>query len=49
MTGFVDSPVCSPEPVLRQELDLSTSWWSSLRKDLERLTAVRTDRVAVRQ
>lgn len=49
LTGFVDSPICSPDPVLRQELVLSASWWSSLRTDLARLATVRADRVAVRQ
>ncbi|MFH8591615.1 phosphotransferase [Streptomyces rimosus] len=49
LTSFIDSPACSPDPVLRQELDLPASWWTSLRTDLARLAAVPTDRVAVRQ
>ncbi|WP_030665807.1 hypothetical protein, partial [Streptomyces rimosus] len=49
LTGFVDSPPCSPDPVLRQELDLPASWWASLLTDLGQLGAVPTDRVAVRQ
>ncbi len=49
LTVFVDSPICSPDPVLRRELDLPARWWTSLRTDLEQLAAVPTDRVAVRQ
>ena len=49
LTGFVDSPVCSADPVLREELELPAAWWASLRGDLELLATARTDRVAVRQ
>lgn len=49
LTDFVDSPVCSPGPVLREDLELPDAWWASLRADLDRLATARTDRVAVRQ
>lgn len=49
LTAFVDSPVCSPDPVLREELELPDAWWAQLRGDLEQLAGARTDRVAVRQ
>ncbi|RXS68077.1 hypothetical protein EST54_09925 [Streptomyces sioyaensis] len=47
--SFVSEPVCSSSPVLRQDLDLPSSWWSSLRKDLEQVNGMPTERVAVRQ
>ncbi|MGX1976893.1 phosphotransferase family protein [Streptomyces kronopolitis] len=47
--SFVSEPVCSSSPVLRQDLDLPGSWWSSLRKDLEQVNGMPTERVAVRQ
>ena len=49
LTAFVDSAICSPGPVLREELELSDEWWASLHADLAQLATVRTDRVAVRQ
>lgn len=49
LTQHVDTPVCSPEPVLSHELDLPGSWWSSLRADLETIATTATDRVAVRR
>jgi len=49
LTQFIDSPACSPSPVLREELELPDAWWTSLRADLGQLATVRTDRVAVRQ
>ncbi|MFD8217618.1 hypothetical protein ACFV2U_28860 [Streptomyces sp. NPDC059697] len=46
---FVASPTCSPEPVLRAELDLAPAWWTSLRTDLNTIAAIHTTRVAMRQ
>lgn len=49
LTQFIDSPVASASPVLREELELPAAWWASLRGDLAQLATARTDRVAVRQ
>ncbi|MFF3468691.1 phosphotransferase [Streptomyces sp. NPDC001984] len=46
---YVDETVCSPSPVLHTDLDPPTAWWDSLRTDLEYVSSVSTDRVAVRQ
>ncbi|MGW3952504.1 phosphotransferase [Streptomyces sp. NPDC004752] len=46
---YVTEPVCSPMPVLRTDPDPPTSWWDSLRTDLDYVSTVPTDRVAVRQ
>nr|WP_168506067.1 hypothetical protein [Streptomyces sp. S1D4-11]QIY94019.1 hypothetical protein HEP87_08090 [Streptomyces sp. S1D4-11] len=34
LSELVAGPTCSPEPVLRAELDLAPAWWTSLRTDL---------------
>lgn len=46
---YIDDPICSPSPVLRTDLDPPAGWWDSLRTDLEHVSRIRTDRVAVRQ
>ncbi|MFJ6654846.1 phosphotransferase [Streptomyces sp. NPDC091377] len=46
---YVTEPACSPTPVLCTDPDPPTSWWDSLRTDLDHVHAVPTDRVAVRQ
>ncbi|AVH54612.1 MULTISPECIES: phosphotransferase [Streptomyces] len=49
LSEFIASPTCSPEPVLRTELNLTPAWWTSLRTDLDTIAATHTTRVAVRQ
>jgi hypothetical protein len=49
LSQYVDEPVCSAEPVLREEPDLPGSWWGSLSRSLEQVNIATTDRVAVRQ
>ncbi|TJZ98420.1 hypothetical protein [Actinacidiphila oryziradicis] len=49
LTGYIDAPVCSPDPVLRHHLVLPETWWKSLRTDLDTIAATPTDRIAVRQ
>lgn len=40
LTAFVDEPVLSPDgPVLNKELDLSDSWFKSIRSDLDTIAA----------
>ncbi|MDG5801257.1 phosphotransferase [Streptomyces ossamyceticus] len=46
---YVAEPVASPTPVLLVDLDPPTAWWESLRTDLEYVSTVPTNRVAVRQ
>ncbi len=46
---YVTEPICSPSPVLHTDPDLPTAWWDSLRTDLDHVSTVPTDRVAVRQ
>jgi phosphotransferase family enzyme len=46
---YVTEPVASPSPVLRTDLEAPSAWWDSLRSDLEYVSSVSTDRVAVRQ
>ncbi|MFM9810928.1 hypothetical protein ACKI1J_12945 [Streptomyces scabiei] len=46
---YVEEPACSVGPVLRADLDPPAQWWSSLRRDLEYVGSIVTDRVAVRQ
>lgn len=46
---YVAEPVFSPSPVMRLDPDPPTAWWDSLRTDLEYVSTVPTDRVAVRQ
>lgn len=45
----VDEPVLSDDPIPRQDLDLSDSWWEALAGTLEKVSVVATDRVAVRE
>jgi hypothetical protein len=45
----VDEPVLSHDPVLQHGLQLPDSWWNDLAGPLERVPAVDTDSVAVRQ
>lgn len=49
LTSFAPSPVCSPEPFLRRELDLPDEWWASLRVSLGAISGVETDRVTLSQ
>ncbi|MFF1959359.1 hypothetical protein ACFVWX_20535 [Streptomyces sp. NPDC058220] len=49
LTEFADEPILSPEPVLRGELDLPGTWFTSLRTDLDTIAGTATDRIAVRQ
>lgn len=45
----VDGPVLSGDPVLQHDLELPGSWWNDLAGTLEKVAAVDTGRVAVRQ
>ncbi|MGW1728054.1 hypothetical protein ACWCQK_34785 [Streptomyces sp. NPDC002306] len=45
----VDQPVLSDDPILQHELQLPDSWWADLAGTLEKVAAVDSDRVAVRQ
>ncbi|MCX4428958.1 hypothetical protein [Streptomyces mirabilis] len=45
----VDEPVLSDDPVLQHDLQLPDSWWTGLAGSLAKVSAVDTDRVAVRQ
>ncbi|WP_426570380.1 hypothetical protein [Streptomyces canus] len=45
----VDQPVLSDDPILQRDLQLPDSWWTDLAGTLEKVSAVDTDRVAVRQ
>ncbi|KND39129.1 hypothetical protein IQ64_37150 [Streptomyces stelliscabiei] len=45
----VDEPVLSGDPVLQQDLQLPDSWWADLAGTLEKVAAVDTGRIAVRQ
>ncbi|WP_432189988.1 hypothetical protein [Streptomyces sp. Tue6028] len=45
----VDEPVLSGDPILQRELQLPDSWWEDLAGMLEKVEAVDTGRVAVRQ
>ncbi|MEU6353152.1 hypothetical protein ABZ896_28150 [Streptomyces sp. NPDC047072] len=49
LSSRVDEPVLSDDPVLQHDLQLPDSWWTGLAGTLEKVTAVDTDRVAVRQ
>ncbi|WP_086746984.1 phosphotransferase [Streptomyces scabiei] len=46
---YVTEVAVSPSPVLRTDPDPPTTWWDSLRADLDYVSRVPTDRVAVRQ
>ncbi|MFE2823542.1 hypothetical protein [Streptomyces sp. NPDC059271] len=45
----VDEPVLSDDPILQHDLPLPDTWWNDLAATLEKVSAVSTDRVAVRQ
>ncbi|MEV5803285.1 hypothetical protein [Streptomyces collinus] len=45
----VDQPVLSDDPILQHDLQLPDCWWQELAGTLEKVSAVDTDRVAVRQ
>ncbi|MFF2938049.1 hypothetical protein [Streptomyces mirabilis] len=45
----VDRPVLSDDPILRHGIQLPDSWWNDLAGTLAKVSAVSTDRVAVRQ
>jgi hypothetical protein len=45
----VGQPVLSDDPVLQRDLQLPGSWWQDLTGTLEKVAAVDTDRIAVRQ
>jgi hypothetical protein len=49
LSARVDQPVLSDDPVLQRDLQLPDSWWQDLTGALEKVAAVNTDRVAVRQ
>lgn len=49
LSAFVDEPLLSPDPVLRDELDLPGSWFETIRTNLSAIAATPTDRTAVRQ
>ncbi|MFF7534521.1 hypothetical protein ACFZB2_36270 [Streptomyces bobili] len=49
LSARVDQPVLFDDPVLQRDLQLPDSWWEDLAGTLERVGAVDTDRVAVRQ
>ncbi|MER8226096.1 hypothetical protein ABTZ58_37350 [Streptomyces sp. NPDC094143] len=49
LAARVDQPVLSDDPVLQRDLQLPDSWWQDLAGTLEKVAAVDTDRVAVRQ
>ncbi|WP_328983100.1 hypothetical protein OG258_53545 [Streptomyces mirabilis] len=45
----VDQPALSDDPILQHDFQLPDSWWTDLAGTLEKVSAVDTDRVAVRQ
>ncbi|WP_461057855.1 hypothetical protein [Streptomyces pseudoechinosporeus] len=49
LSARVDQPVLSDAPVLQHDLQLPGPWWEDLAGTLEKVPAVDTDRVAVRQ
>lgn len=49
LTEFVCEPVCSAQPTLTHELVLPETWWRTLRNDLDKVAAVTTGRVSLRQ
>lgn len=49
LTEFITEPVCSPDPILRTELDLSPEWFDELRANLAIIAAVDTDRTVISQ
>lgn len=49
LSEFITDPVCSPDPVLRTELDLAPEWFDELRTNLAIIAAVDTDRTVISQ
>jgi thiamine kinase-like enzyme len=49
LSARVDEPVLSDDPILQRDLQLPDSWWTGIAGTLEKVAAVSTDRVAVRQ
>ncbi|MFE4621773.1 hypothetical protein [Streptomyces mirabilis] len=49
LTAYIDEPLLSPDPVLRHELALTDTWFTSIRTSLSAIAATPTDRTAVRQ
>ncbi|WP_257039616.1 hypothetical protein [Streptomyces sp. OV198] len=49
LSVHVDEPVLSDDPILQRDLQLPDSWWTGIAGTLEKVAAVSTDRVAVRQ
>ncbi|MCC9711697.1 hypothetical protein E4N62_44720 [Streptomyces sp. MNU76] len=49
LSARVGQPVLSDDPILRHGLQLPDSWWQDLTGALEKVSAVATERVAVRQ
>ncbi|MFD5818360.1 hypothetical protein [Streptomyces sp. NPDC127038] len=49
LTGYIDEPILSSNPVLHHELALTDSWFATIRTTLKTIAATPTDRTAVRQ
>ncbi|TBO58153.1 hypothetical protein EYS09_18935 [Streptomyces kasugaensis] len=49
LSARVEEPVLSDDPILQHELQLPDTWWEDLAGTLEKVAAVDTGRVAVRQ
>ncbi|MER6406276.1 hypothetical protein ABT269_22725 [Streptomyces viridosporus] len=49
LSARVDQPVLSDDPILQHDIQLPDSWWADLAGTLEKVAAIDTDRVAVRQ
>ncbi|WP_190174405.1 hypothetical protein [Streptomyces mirabilis] len=49
LSAFVDEPLLSPHPVLRDELDLPGAWFETIGMNLSAIAATPTGRTAVRQ
>lgn len=49
LTAFAADPVLSPDPVLREEVELSDAWFAELRRSLALIAAVPTDRSVIGQ
>jgi hypothetical protein len=49
LSARVDQPVLSDDPILQHTLQLPDSWWANLAGTLEKVAAIDTDRIAVRQ
>lgn len=49
LTEFIADPVCSPDSVLRHELDLGPDWFAELRANLAIFAELETDRMVLSQ